>query len=154
MRIQAFENICYRQHKTNEYVQQQVNIIAGRQELLLSIVAGYHDSAMSVVMIRCRRWKEPWMVVAAQEDLVNHGRATSRRDRPPSMSSLLCFADNIGRWALTAALHLLVYPQRCLDINSICLLTSHCLDPTSFRITLTPLPNNMVYSSHSQNKCH
>ena len=45
-RIQAFENNCYRrllgisyiEHKTNEYVWQQVDILAGRQELLLSTV--------------------------------------------------------------------------------------------------------------------
>jgi hypothetical protein len=45
-RIQAFENKCfrrmlgisYREHKTNEYVWQQVSILAGPQELLLSTV--------------------------------------------------------------------------------------------------------------------
>ena len=44
--IQAFENKCYRimlgtsytQHKTNEYVWQQVDALAERQELLLSTV--------------------------------------------------------------------------------------------------------------------
>ena len=44
--IQAFENKCYRrmlgmsyrEHKTNEYVWQQVSILAGPQELLLSTV--------------------------------------------------------------------------------------------------------------------
>ena len=68
--IHAFENKCYmrmlgilyRGHKTNKYVWQQVNILARRQELLLSTVASYHGSAMSVVMIRCRRsdYKEQW----------------------------------------------------------------------------------------------
>ena len=38
--------------KTNEYVWQQVSILAGCQELLLSTVAVYHGSAISVVAIR------------------------------------------------------------------------------------------------------
>ena len=37
--------ISYREHKTNEYVWQQNNILAGRQELSLSTVASYHGSA-------------------------------------------------------------------------------------------------------------
>ena len=45
-RIQAVKNKCcrrmfsisYREHKTNEYVWQQVNILGGRQELLLSTI--------------------------------------------------------------------------------------------------------------------
>ena len=45
-RIQAFENKCYRrmigisdkEHKTNKYVWQQVNILGGHQQLLLSTV--------------------------------------------------------------------------------------------------------------------
>ena len=86
-RIQAFEYKCYRkmlatsyeEHKTNEYVWQQVSILAGRQELLLSTVASYYGSTMSVVMIRCRRsyYKEQWMLGVAEEDRVNHGRTTS-----------------------------------------------------------------------------
>ena len=84
-RNQTFENKCYRrmfgilyrEHKTNEYVWQQVSIFAGRQELLLS---SYHGSAMSVVMMRCRRsyYKELRNVVFVEDDLVNHGRITSR----------------------------------------------------------------------------
>ena len=45
-RIQAFEHKCYRrllgasyrEHKTNEYVRQQISVLAKRQEFLLSIV--------------------------------------------------------------------------------------------------------------------
>ena len=45
-RIQAFQNKCctrmfgisYREHETNEYVWQQVSVLAGRQEFLLSTV--------------------------------------------------------------------------------------------------------------------
>ena len=40
-----------REHKSIEYVWQQVDILARRQELLLSTVASYHGLAMSVVMI-------------------------------------------------------------------------------------------------------
>ena len=49
-----------------------------RQELLLSNVASYHGLVMSAV--RCRRsyYKEQWMVVVTEEDLVDHGRTTSR----------------------------------------------------------------------------
>ena len=45
-----------------------------------SSFTSYHSSAMSVVMIHYRRsyYKEQWMVVVAEEDLVNHGRTTSR----------------------------------------------------------------------------
>ncbi|KAL8621705.1 hypothetical protein ACOMHN_061840 [Nucella lapillus] len=45
-RLQAFEHKCYRkllrihysQHKTNEYVRQRIDTLAGKQELLLSVV--------------------------------------------------------------------------------------------------------------------
>ena len=45
-----------------------------------SNVASYHGSAISVAMIRCWRsyYKERRMVVVVKEDLVNHGRTTSR----------------------------------------------------------------------------
>ena len=43
-------------------------------------VACYHGSAMSVVVLRCRGsyYKEQWMTVDADVDLVNRGRTTSR----------------------------------------------------------------------------
>ena len=52
-----------RQHKTNEYVWHvaigRYPILAGRQELLLlSSVASYHGSVMSVVMMSCRRYSD------------------------------------------------------------------------------------------------
>ena len=57
-RIKAFENKCcrrmlgisYREHKTNEYAWQQVNVLAGHQEK--STVASDRGSAMSAAMIR------------------------------------------------------------------------------------------------------
>ena len=39
----------------NEHVQKQVNIVAGRQELLLSTVTSYHGSTMSAATIRCQK---------------------------------------------------------------------------------------------------
>ena len=44
--------ISYREHKTNEYVWQQVNILARRQELLLSTVKRRNVSWFGQV---CRR---------------------------------------------------------------------------------------------------
>ena len=68
-----------------------------------SSVASYHGSVMSIVMILCRRSyckvshivEEQWMVVVADEDIVNHGRTTSRngQGRRCRHSSLLCIAD-------------------------------------------------------------
>ena len=66
--------------KPNEYVWQQVNILAGCPDFCCqpASVASYHDSAMSVLVIRCQRscYKEQWMAVVAEENLVFHGRTT------------------------------------------------------------------------------
>ena len=72
--------ISYKEHKTNQYVWKRVNILAGCQELLLSTVASCHGSAMSAVMMRCRKscYKKRWMAVVAEEDRVKHGRTTLR----------------------------------------------------------------------------
>ena len=88
-RIQAFKNkrnrkmvgILYIEHQTNEYVWQQVNILAEPRKLSLSTVKrrmlpwfGHvcrHDT------LRRLRYVEHRMVVVAEEDLVNHGRTTS-----------------------------------------------------------------------------
>ena len=70
----------YIEHKTNEYLWQQVNILVGRQELLLSTVASYHGSTISVVMIRRRDHatrNSEWMVGVAEKDRVNHERSTN-----------------------------------------------------------------------------
>ena len=88
-----------------EYVWQQVDILARRQELLLSTsnVASYHGSAMSVVMIRYRKsyYKEQWMVVVAE------GPRTSCKDNIKkwtdwSMASLQRIGHDKGRWAVIA----------------------------------------------------
>ena len=83
-RIRAFENKCYRRmlgksyrdHKTNEYVWQQVDIIAGRHKLLLSAVKRLKVSWFSHV---CRHDMPPKiMAVVAEEACAIHNMATSR----------------------------------------------------------------------------
>ena len=63
-----------------KYIWQQVNILAGHQELSLSGITSYHGLAMSTIFIRCRKSynKEQWMVVITEEDHVNHGRTPLR----------------------------------------------------------------------------
>ena len=78
-RIQAFENKCYRrmlvvsyrQHKTNEYVWQQVSILAGCHALLLTTVRRRKLSWFGHV---CRHDTPPKM---SQTKSVNHGRTPS-----------------------------------------------------------------------------
>ena len=47
--------LAYHTESLNEYVRQQVNILAGHHELLLSTVASYHGLAMSAVTISCQK---------------------------------------------------------------------------------------------------
>ena len=73
---------CIIQRTQNEYVWQEVNVFAGRQQLLLSTVQcqSNHGLAMSAITIRCQKshYSEQWMVVVAEEDCVTHGGTTSR----------------------------------------------------------------------------
>ena len=70
--------ISYVEHKTNEYAWQQVNILAG------AFTVNCQASHAIMAMIRCRRSysKEHWMVVVAEEDLVNHEEPRKGMDRP------------------------------------------------------------------------
>ena len=96
-----------REHKTNECIWKQVNILAGCQGLLLSAV---------------KRRKLPWFGHVCCHDklskIILQGilDGSLRRGRPrksrkdsikewtgQSMSSLLGIADDRGRWAVTAA---------------------------------------------------
>ena len=81
------------------------DILAGRQELFLSSVACYHDLTIFGVMIRCHGsyYKEQWMVVVAEEDLINHGRQHQGMDRPVDVVIAACISDDRGRWAVIAA---------------------------------------------------
>ena len=45
--------VSYKEHKTNEHLWQQVNILAGREYYQPSSITSYHGSAMSPVVIRC-----------------------------------------------------------------------------------------------------
>ena len=49
----------------------------------LPSVTSCHCSAMSVIMICCRRWyyKEQRMVIVTEKDLINHGRTTARNGK-------------------------------------------------------------------------
>ena len=84
--IQAFENKCYRRMLGISYREsvKQTNMYGNRSISTADVtifncqpssVASYHGTAMYVKM-RCRRsyYNEQWLVVVAEEDLVNHGR--------------------------------------------------------------------------------
>jgi len=127
-RIQAFENKCYRrmlgisyrEHITNDYVWQRVNILAGRQEFLLSTVKRRKLSWFGHV---CRHNTLSKIILQGN---VNGGR---RRGRPrkswkdnikewtgQSMSSLLRVAEDRDRWATIAAEASVGVPQRRLGV--------------------------------------
>ena len=106
--IQAFENKChrglldvpYRERKTNEYAWQQVNISAGRQELLLSIAKRRKLSWFGHV---CRHDTLPTIILKGTV------RCRHRRGRPRKswkdnikLSSLLLIADDRDRWSVIA----------------------------------------------------
>jgi hypothetical protein len=128
-RIQAFENKCfrrmlgisYREHKTNEYVWQQVSILAGPQELLLSTVKRRKLSWFGHV---CRHDALPKIILQGTVD------GKRRRGRPrkswrdnikewtgQSMSSLLRVAEDRRRWAAVTAEASVGVPQRRLGVT-------------------------------------
>ena len=96
--------MSYRELKTNECVWQQVNILAGLQEILLSTV---RRRKLSWFGHECRHGMLSKIILqgtVAEEDLVNHGRTISRNGwKAQSMSSLLRIADDRGRRAVIAA---------------------------------------------------
>ena len=84
-RVKTFENKCYRRMlgiSYKEHITNEVNIFAGRQELLLPTVKHpkLSGSAMSAVTIRWQKsyYSEQWMVVVAEVDRVNRRRITSK----------------------------------------------------------------------------
>ena len=87
LKTNTVKNVCHiigaywtasTKHSEYSCVWQRVDILAGRQQLLLPTVK---LSGFGHVMIHCRRsyYKEQWMIglVVAYEDLVNHWRTTS-----------------------------------------------------------------------------
>ena len=121
-RIQAFENKCYRrilcisyrEHTASEYVWQQVNILAGCQELSLSTV---------------RRPKLAWFGHVMLQGTVDGGRirGTSHKSWKGSIkqwtgqsrSSLLRIAYYRSRWAVITAEASVGLPQRRLGVADI-----------------------------------
>ena len=114
-RIQAFENKCYRsmlgisygEQKTNVYVWQQDSILAGPQELLLSIVK---RRKLSWFSHDCRHDMLPKIILQGSMDGRRHrGRpCKSWKDNikewaGQSMSSMLRVEEDRRRWvAITA----------------------------------------------------
>ena len=76
---------------------------------------------MSGVMIHCRRsyYKEHWIVVVPEEDLVYHGSTNIKEWTGQSMSSFLRSADDRGQLAVIAVDASVGVPQRRLDVTGI-----------------------------------
>ena len=129
--LTAFENKCYRriigisykEHKTNKYVWQLVNILAGRQKLLLSTIK--RRRKLSWFGHVCRRDTLPKIILQATVD-------GSRRRGMPLKSwkdnikewtgrsmSLLRIADGRGRWAVITADPSVGTPQRRLGVTGV-----------------------------------
>ena len=100
--------ISFKKHKTNEYVWQHVDILAGRQELLLSTISRRKLSWFGHV---CHLDTLPKIILQGTVDGSRHsGRPRkSWKDNMmttsagQSLSSLLCIADDRVRWAVIAA---------------------------------------------------
>ena len=106
--------ISYREHKTNKNVWQQVDMLAGCQALLLSTVASYHGSAMSVIMICCRRLydKEQWICSCRRGRPRKSWKDNVKKWTGQSMSSLLCITDDDrGDGQSSQQMHLSEYPN-------------------------------------------
>ena len=85
--------ISYTDHKMNEYVWQQVNILARHRELLSLSIASYHGLAMSAGTMRCQK-----IILQGTVD------GSHRRARPHKS-----WRDNIKVWtgqSLSSLLHI------------------------------------------------
>ena len=96
----------------------------------LSSVASYHGLAMSVVIIRCRTsyYNEEWMVVVAEEYLVNHGRTTSRNGQGSRCRH--CCASRLTEVSeqLSQQMHLSKYANNAWASRPTAVLVSYLLD--------------------------
>ena len=109
--------ISYREHKTNENVWQQVNILAGDQEPLLSSVKHRKLSWFGHV---CRHHKLPNIiqqekVVVAEEDCVNRRATTSRSVIVVVAAHRKTEVDG----QLLQRRRLSEYPQRCFSVTGV-----------------------------------
>ena len=95
LRYKRMLGTSFKEHKTNEYAWQQVNILARSQELLLSTVASYHDLVMSAVTIRCQNME--------QNIDCSHRRGRLRKSRK----------DSIKEWTCQSAAVILVVVAHC-----------------------------------------
>ena len=119
--------ISYREHRTNEYVWQQVYIIAGRHKLLLSTAKRRklpwfdhvcrHDTLPKIILY------EQWKGIVAEEDLVYHGRTKNGQWTGQSMS--YCCASRMTEvdGQLLQPMHL-SEPQRRLGVTGLISLIS------------------------------
>ena len=94
--------LSYKEHKTNEYVWQQVNILAGRREFLLSTVIRRKLSWFGHV---CRHDTPPTIIPQGTVDGRPHKswRDNVKEWTGQSLSSLLRITNNRSQWlAITA----------------------------------------------------
>ena len=121
--LQENASKSYREHKTNEYVRQQVNILAGHNELLLSTVKCHKLSRFGHV---CRHYT---LINSILQRTVN---GSHRRGKPrklwkanikvwtgQSMSLLLRITNDRGRWAVITADASVGVPERRLGVMCI-----------------------------------
>ena len=115
--------ISCREHKINEYVWQQVNVLARRQELLLSAVKRHKLSRFSYV---CRRDMLLKILLQGTVDARRH-RGRPRKSWKNNikewtgelMSSLLRIVDDRNRWAAMTADASVGVSQRRLGVTCI-----------------------------------
>ena len=115
--------VSYRVHETNEYVAQQVNILAGRQGPLLSTVRRRKLSSFSHV---CHYDTLPKIILQGTVDgSCRRGRLhKSWKDNimewtGQSMSSLLHIGNDRGRWSVIAVDASVGVPQQRLGVTGI-----------------------------------
>ena len=112
------------EHKTKEYVWQRVNILAGRQQLLQSRVKRRKLSRFGHV---CRHDTPSKIILQGTVDGGRRRRGRPRKSRKDdimkwtgqSMSSMLCIADDRGRWAVITSDASGGVLQRRLDLTDI-----------------------------------
>ena len=99
-----------------------------RQEFSMSMSSGacYHGLVMPVVMIRCRRsyYKEQWVIVVAEEDLVKHESTTSGNGHTIRCRHCCTSRMTVVDGRSSQQMHLSKYLQRRLSVMGISYLLS------------------------------